>query len=419
MSTREPIAILGAGLAGLSFACALLEQGVRDPIIILERRREIAVPGSWCTWATEPLRFAELARRSWSRWSIAADGTRATAASTEHPLLLLEAPTVLGAACERLLAAPQVELHTGVEVHEVHDAGEGGEIRTSTGTFAAAHVFDALGLASPLLHARPAAPGTFELVQSFLGWTVEAEAPVFAAGEATLMAFDGARPRGLSFHNVLPLDAHTALIRHASVAPEATRPEAHRARLEAHLGTLAPATAWRVLAEEVGELSMSTRTFPAHHGPRIHTLGAAAGAVRPSSGYAFSRIQRHSTEMARALARGARSGAVSWPERVGPTRLAGLDAIFLHALAAEPERFPQIFLEMARRVPGSSFARFMTDVSTPLEEARMIAALPKEPFIAAALRAGIPRRELVAARLPGRPGPRPRPRSPHLAWGAR
>lgn len=421
MSSREPIVILGAGLAGLSFACALLEHGVPDRIVILERRDGVPSAGSWCTWATEPLRFAELARRSWDRWSIVSDGTRATARSPEHPLLLLEAPTVLDAARERLLAAAQVELRTGVEVLGLSERADAVSIHTSAGTVVADHVFDARGQA-PTGACEPAErSGGIELRQSFLGWTVAFDDPTLSAQEATLMAFDGADAEGLAFHNVLPLDARTALIRHARLAATAPGPAHHRARLTALLTDLASGGGWRVLAEERGELAMTTRAFPAHRGPRIHTLGAAAGAVRPSSGYAFSRIQRHSTEMARALVAGARSGAARWPERVGPAHLAGLDAIFLHALAAEPQRFPEIFLEMARRVPGTGFARFMTDMSSPLEEARMIAALPKEPFLAAALRAGVPGRELVTNRMPG---PRPRrqrqarPRSLHLAGGA-
>jgi lycopene beta-cyclase len=37
-------------------------------------------------------------------------------------------------------------------------------------------------------------------------------------------------------------------------------------------------------------------------------------------------------------------------------------------------------------VPGDVFARFMTDLSTPAEDARVIAALPKAPFLAALAR---------------------------------
>jgi len=44
---------------------------------------------------------------------------------------------------------------------------------------------------------------------------------------------------------------------------------------------------------------------------------------------------------------------------------------------------------MAQRVPGDVFARFMSDASSPTDEARIIAALPKRPFMSAALRSGV------------------------------
>lgn len=146
---------------------------------------------------------------------------------------------------------------------------------------------------------------------------------------------------------------------------------------------------------------MTTRRFPLSHGPHVHAVGAAAGAIRPSSGYAFSRIQRHCSQVARAHARSSR-----FPTRLAPGRRPALDAIFLRALDAEPERFPEVFLRLAAGVPGDVFARFMTDETTLAQDARVIAALPKGLFLSALCRAG---ESAAADRLTGLGRRRARP----------
>ena len=64
---------------------------------------------------------------------------------------------------------------------------------------------------------------------------------------------------------------------------------------------------------------------------------------------------------------------------------------------------PEHFRRLVKRVDGDSFARFMSDAATPRDEAKVIAALPKRPFTAAALSASQGRRVMPARLAPGRP----------------
>jgi lycopene beta-cyclase len=371
--------ILGAGLAGLSLACALLEEGVSEPIVLIDRRTRWERDRTWCTWASETTSFAELAGHRWTAWRIAAHGHEAVARSSRHPYLHLDSRDVYEDALDRLARARNVELRSGEAVLEVRGDGESPSVSTTAGTIEASAIFDALGTASPLLRRQP--PGEIELAQSFLGWEVELEAPAFDPGVATLMDFRADDHGGLRFIYVLPFSATRALIEDTSIGVRWPTPAERRRVLETELREHWGARDWRVVHEERGRVMMTNRTFALHHGSHIHAVGTAAGAVRPSSGYAFTRIQRHCSRLARAIA-----ANEPLPTRLGPSRLARLDAIFLAALVAEPERFPEIFLRLGARVSGDVFARFMTDASTPADEALIIGALPKRPFVAAAVR---------------------------------
>lgn len=374
-----PIVILGAGLSGLSLACALLEENVSDPILLVDRRSTWERDRTWCTWASETTRFSQLANHRWPTWRVAAGGKEALASSSLHPYVHFDSRDIYREALRRLAAAPNVELRPRETVHGVSVAHERPVVETSTGAIEASTVFDALGPTSPLLRGQPR--GDVELAQSFLGWEVELDAPVFDPHVATLMDFRSDGLDGLRFLYILPFSSTRALIEDTSIGREATAPLERRRILEEELRGRLGVQSWHVIHEERGRLPMTTRPFELHRGPHIHAVGAAAGAIRPSSGYAFSRIQRHCTQVARAFARSGRL-----PARLAPLRVTKLDAIFLRALDAEPERFPDIFLCLAARVPGDVFARFMTDVSTPAEDAQVIAALPKGPFLSALAR---------------------------------
>ncbi len=66
---------------------------------------------------------------------------------------------------------------------------------------------------------------------------------------------------------------------------------------------------WRVLSEERGRIPMTDADFPVRRSARTTAIGVAAGAARPSGGYAFARTVMHADAVARAVARGVGSGA--------------------------------------------------------------------------------------------------------------
>jgi lycopene beta-cyclase len=60
-----------------------------------------------------------------------------------------------------------------------------------------------------------------------------------------------------------------------------------------------------------------------------------------------------------------------------------MDAVFLNALIANPDRAPDFFLRLARLQPSAAFARFMSDQATAADVLRVVTALPPGPFLRA------------------------------------
>lgn len=372
--------VLGAGCAGLSLACALLDAGVDERIVLVDRRTTFDHDRTWCFWATGgDIPFAALATHRWPAWRLVGrDGRVAEHRSARTPYVHLPADRLYAAALDRLDAAPNVELRLGERVLGVRETEDGVRVTTQNGAIEGAVAYDAMGGAGPLNRGRP--DGAIELCQRFLGLEVEVERPVFDPGTATLMDFRGghAGDDALRFVYVLPFSPTRALVEDTSLGGRTVAAASRRAAIARHLRDVWDAGGVEVLREERGALAMTTHLFPASRGPRLHAVGAAAGALRPSSGYAFVRLQRHVRAVARAVAAG-----VAPPAVVGHRRHRALDALFLRALSADPAAFDTHLLALARGTDARTFARFMTDASSVWDEAGVVAAMTRPGFLKA------------------------------------
>lgn len=374
-SADRPIVILGAGLSGLSLAHALCERGSRHPMLLIDRRTSWDRDRTWCTWQTDPLRFADCITHRWQAWRTQVGARGVVTHSRAHPYVHIDAERVYATAVDRITRAANIEIRLGERVLGV-EAGEVPRVHTSAGAIDAALVLDAMGVGSPL--GRDPSPAQMTLTQRFVGWEVEVDRPVFDPGAATLMDFRPHAGTGATFMYVLPFSATRALLEHTSIEPDDAPAVDREAALELELRSRWGISDWRVLRRERGRIPMTTFSFPVRRGLGVHTLGTAAGAIRPSSGYAFTRIQREVDSVAAAIVSGE-----PLPTRAARPRTEMLDRIFLHALAHS--RHPEELFLAAATVDGDAFARFMTDAGSPADEARFVAALPVAEMTRAAL----------------------------------
>jgi lycopene beta-cyclase len=221
------------------------------------------------------------------------------------------------------------------------------------------------------------------LCQRFLGWFVEAPEPVFDPSCVTLMDFDVGANGELHFMYVLPFSTTFALVEDTTIGPHGTSAEERRGELEDYLRRRYGLADWTVEREEAAAIPMLGLRRPSEPSARLIPVGTAAGAVRPSSGYAFVRTQLQVA----ALAAGVAAGRPA-PVPVGRPLDAYLDRVFLEVLQEDPAVFSRNLMLLGRRLSGDRFARFMMDAATPLDLLGMIAALPKPPFLRGAARVG-------------------------------
>ncbi len=395
--TRYKYIILGAGCAGLSLCWYLLEAGVRDPILILDRKTGFGNDRTWCFWDTEPTPFTHLATHRWNTWAVRGSDDRSDirASSPVTPYVRLRGADFYTAVLARIAVHPNVTVRLGVPITGGYRDEPGGvRVPTGTGDFRGEMLFDALALGSPRFPVARPADVTF--LQQFFGQIIRTESDVFDPQTVTLMDFARQVPAtktdtGIRFMYVLPLSPREALVENTLLLPARggakdalAREEnalAGRREIATYLRTRYGLRDFTVRSEEQGMIPMTTREFPLRTGANTFAIGLAGGAARPSSGYAFLRIQKR----CRALAQAVTSGDWGPLKRsASPSRTAVLDRIFLQAMEQNPGAVPDYFGRMFAHVPPDMLVRLLSDTASWRDCLGVIRVLPLGDFVRAA-----------------------------------
>jgi lycopene beta-cyclase len=384
--------MLGAGLASLSLAEALLDRGVPGSRIALVEPLERALDErTFCCFLDDAdqrtLLPEDVATTTWRRWRIGTADQVVQHDGARLAYVHVDARDLERRLVGRLEAAG-VEILRGdrIEDHDILATARGASCRTVGGrSLSARRVYDS----------RPgAAMPTEGLIQSFVGQEVTTRTPCFDPTTATLMEFlDPGRFDVVRFLYVLPFSRTRALVEatsfHLARSHEACREVEHELATELTRSLDDRVGPRRVLRSERGHLPMCARLPAARSRSELVTpIGSAAGCLRPATGYGFLPIRRFARRFAARLA--LRPSAPA--PRPFPAWLTWLDAVFLRALTARPGDSAELFLRVARALPGDRFARFLSERPTWLDLGRLLTGLPTSRMVGAALTVPGPRR---------------------------
>jgi lycopene beta-cyclase len=358
------VAILGGGCAGLSLAARLARTGLSFRVV--EPRTRYEDDRAWSFWRTKPDPFEACVRASWSAWTVAGPRGLTRRASARMPYQTVSAGRFYAHALDLIADAPGGEIALGTSAGAVTSGPEGARIETDAGAFTARHVVDAR---PP--RRRPA------FGQFFLGREIGTGRAAFDPATVPLMHFRSGVSAGVDFLYILPFAADRALVEVTSFAPERPSRAAFEAWLDTEIAALGIG-AHDVLREEAGALPMEVG-YREPEAEGVTRIGLGGGAARPSTGYAFQRIQTQAEALAGALARG---DTPRVPADGGATRF--MDGVFLKVLAAAPERGPALFESLFRNAPPERLERFLSGSTAARDRLSVMASLPPAPFLRAA-----------------------------------
>jgi lycopene beta-cyclase len=384
--------LVGGGAAGLSLAYHLAQEPrlATMRVLLIEPEAKDQNDRTWSFWADEPTPFDGLAVGEWTKIAFRSPGFEQVFDLGHYRYRTIRGLDFYQFVHRALAALPTRFTVVCDKVATLENTPSGVQVRTASGAeFTARYAFDSR---PPAIEPRP--DSYRYLLQHFVGWEIETDRDVFDPAVVEFMDFRGAQHHEARFMYVLPFSPRRALVEYTLFSAQTLAKEEYEAHLLDYLKNklnLIEAD-YRITAEEVGAIPMTDHPLAARVGAHVINLGTRAGRAKPSTGYAFRRIQAQSARLVAALA------ATGQPPQ-DPTgdrwQFRLFDTLLLDIMQRRAEMTRDLFRQLFERNPVERIFRFLDEKTSWADNLRIMNSVAPGPFM-----------HSIGHLLRGRPGQR-------------
>lgn len=373
MSTEQKydIIIVGAGAAGLSLATSIAESSeLKDKrVLLLDQTKKSGNDRTWCFWEDGTGRYDDILTQSWKNVYFHSNYvSRRLGLSTysykmlrsndfyEYTLGIIDASDNVTFAIDRVI---DIDAQQGKVVCKDH-------------TYVSDVVFsskipDAIDFSNYLY-----------TDQHFGGWFVEFDNEVFDLEAATFMDFRIDQDNEHRFCYMLPLSARKALVEVAVFSNSHQTKEGYDSILKKYIKDYISTAPYSIEEREYGVIPMTNYPFWNHNNGKLYHIGTAGGAVKPSSGFAFRRIQQHTDEIVKCLIS---KRSINNSYKIFRGRHLLYDSIMLHVLEEQKIPGDKVFSDLFEKTDVDVILRFLDGDTSWNGDLQIMKAPAKWPFI--------------------------------------
>jgi lycopene beta-cyclase len=406
--THYDYILSGGGLAGLSLAYHLINSPLRErSILIVDKDAKQQNDRTWCFWEEQPTLFDAIAYRVWSRLRFTSDDFTREFDLAPYRYQMIRGIDFYDFTREKLAQCSNVSFVRG-NIDRVEDGTNQATVTVEGQSFSGSWVFDSTlpaslrGSVPTGVEASAGDMGQSEirlkplvqngkyqhLNQHFRGWEIETDRPFFNPQLPTLFDFRTPQNGHMRFVYTLPFAENRALIEYTLFSSHLLASEEYDAGLKTYIEEVLGIRQYTINHVEAGVIPMTDHPFPRRLGQRVMAIGTKGGRVKPSTGYAFLRIQRDSAALIQSLVQ--HDQPFDLPARRG--RFALHDSILLNIMTHYPDDLKPIFTIMFKHNPIQRVFQFLDETVSVGGEARFIASLPPWRFLQALFRLKVLRR---------------------------
>ncbi|TKC01068.1 lycopene cyclase family protein [Pedobacter cryophilus] len=372
--------IIGAGASGLWMAYSLFKHGLlkNKSLIIVEEDTQKTNDRTWCYWAKEDLFPSQLANKTWSyshnSYSFSQKGS--IFPYTYYHIRSQDFYQKMKAELEKCVNITW--LYSSLQSYQTND---GVTVKTINASWQTDQLF---------LSALPNKEDVFSsnalkaylnnynnqpilLWQSFVGWRIKTEQPVFDQAKMTMMNFNIPQNGHTQFMYELPFSETEALVEMTRFGETKLAVAEAESILKKYVDT--KDTTYQIEEVEIGAIPMTThfdskrKVLPQNES--VIYLGTIAGAIKPTSGYGFKRMAKYADDLAFALSKN-----LPLPTHFRPWRFRLYDTLLLQILASEGERGKEVFETLFKTQSTPKILKFLDEETNIWEEIGIFSKLP-------------------------------------------
>lgn len=355
-------AVVGVGAAGLSFIKESHHLKGKK-ILAIDKNvysQKNHLFGFWDTVWTKELNTYSF--QKWNTWSIVSQDNEVNLYSEQHPYGIIYLDTWKKVSLQNKKNLEIFENH----VNSINKKNEIFEIILDNKEIYYAH---------NIIDSRSVKLDRKYLKQHFLGLTIETKEDVFDETKLVLMDFRVDQSRGIHFIYLVPFTKNKALVESTMFSFNEEDKEWYIQSIKNYLNKIYKLKEWKVLEEENGSIPM---TLIKNSNNNFVNIGTMSGAIKPSSGYAMSFIQKQIYDLFQ-------NPTFTYKTNINPHKKIDLwmDKIFLKVLETNPAMAINIFINLGKTLNGDEFALFMSGQANTLIRLKVVFKMPKKPFLRA------------------------------------
>ena len=356
MSSKE-INIIGGGCAAFSLARFnnLLPQYKFN--LFLKDQHQPIKDHCWGFWKFKENQEAyDNSYCSWNNWAIITSNSKNILSSKKHPYCVIKRQKWLNF-CLSKLQNKQVNLFNRKILEDNEELFDGNYKLNGD------YIFDS----------RPPKMPSNILLQHFEGYVVNSKDEIFDDKTVILMDFRCDQSKGMHFIYLLPFSKKTALVESTMFSKHLESNNFYDKAILKYLKKYYNLKSFTKSNHEKGIIPMHDVSLMSKNRFNIGTRG---GAVRPSTGYAFTFIQKQVLQIKDQLISGKKINT-----NIHSKIDLFLDKIFIRVIDKYPEIAPTIFSNLAKNINGDEMARFMSGNCDFKTNWKIVFSMPKIPFI--------------------------------------
>jgi lycopene beta-cyclase len=365
------IIVVGAGCAGMQLINALLKLPAEQTgdILLIESNRQINHK-SWCFWTNKQSEYDFLIEKYWSELKFGSSGSDLSGEITPYRYNYINSELFFEYHDQLISSSSRVKVVYEDVIRFESDYGLK-QVYTQDNRYQAQHVY------SSLIDFSAIENNKILLWQHFKGWFIKTEQAVFKSNQATIMDFNIAQGEAVHFMYVLPFSETEALIEFTSFSSmDCYSDHDYDAYLEKYISEKFNCS-YELIREERGKIPMTDFEFPACSKDGIIHIGSAAGAIKPSTGYAFNRISRHTEYLIKCFL----TKNINIKTLPGSDRFHFYDTLLLQIIQNQPEKVAVIMEQLFLHNSFKQILSFLDESTSLLQELSLFNTLPKRLFL--------------------------------------
>lgn len=369
MRTHYQYIIVGAGCAGLQLAGALVrEKNLPLESLLIVDASPTHEEKTWCFWSAKNHPFEHLVKKSWQNIAFSAPGVSVKENLQSMQYQYISSVDFYQDQLGSLQQDSRVDFLFEPVLTIANNAGVN-QITTSSAQIAATYIF--------YTHPSYPVPAKPTIWQHFLGWEIETAEDIFDVDTATMMDFSLSDARlPVFFHYILPFSARRALVECTFFSGDVFEQEVYEQLLTQYIAKYIQVP-FTLVSKEVGKIPMQLapeKSIPLS--TNIIPIGTAAGCIKASTGYSFTRVMQHTQSIIGWLKK---ENDMRYP--VSSKRFLFYDRLFLALIQHYPQQMPGIFASLFKNNRVLTILQFLDEKTHLFQEAIIFSRLPKWYFI--------------------------------------